>query len=143
MTYPDPRLARRIQREALTACERSPEGHIALLRGLGSGAPPDQMERILDRALAGQRTVESSLAAARLARQQIEHRLAPVERSKLGEMEAQVHARSVGPSVLKSEIYRLARTHQAKDLLESSWFDELFDRVEGRRLTDQDREESA
>jgi hypothetical protein len=138
MSDPAQRLSERLRREELLVCERSPELHAEILRRLEASPPPEEVEPLLDQALAGQRTVESSLAAARLARKLLDPHLLPEEVKRLDEMEALVRSRALGPSVLKSEVYLLARARHVAALLATTWFDELFDRVETRRMTDHD-----
>lgn len=128
----------RVQRDELLACECSPADFHRMRRLMEEGGEASAILEVLDRALLGKRTVESSLEATHLAQMALASHLNAQERAHLAELESQVMARHVGPSALKSAIYRLARHYRVPSLLKSSWFDELFDRVETRRLTDQD-----
>jgi hypothetical protein len=129
---------RRLSREALEAFARAPEIWSEIEGRLEDGAAASDLMPLLERALARPATIEGTVAAARKVRQAIGQRLSEGERRRLDALEEQVLAGQTGPTLLKGVIYRLARTLDAREVLESTWFDDLFDRVESRRHTDHD-----
>ena len=129
---------RRIQREELRACERSPDLHHQIRRSVEGKVSLETAEALLEKALAASPSVPAIVDASRCALRSLDGKLASVERDRVEQIQKLVLDHHVGPSVLKAEIYRLARHHQAQDLLDSTWFDELFERSETRRLTDSD-----
>ena len=132
------RFQRKLARLRLELLEKDPMALEQMGLALEAGESEEALTARLDAALARETSVEAGVAAGREAVRELEPSLADEDRELLSALERRVLACEVGIAPLKAEIFRLARRAQARDLLDNSWFQEVFERVETRRVADLD-----
>ena len=124
-------------RRHLQAIECIPEGYRSLSIRLDQGEDPAVLVAELDRLLAeASPTPEQTVNASHSARKELRSHINAAETENLDALEERVLALEVGPSRLKVEIYNLARKYELHHLVESTWFNDLMERTETRRLLD-------
>jgi hypothetical protein len=134
------RFRRKLARLHLELLEKDPVALQELERAAEAGEPEAVLTARLDLALARETDVASTVAAGREAVRELEPGLEDEDRRRLRALERRVLAYEVGVAPLKAEIFRLARRAQARELLDNSWFQEVFERVGTRRAADLDGE---
>lgn len=129
-----------LQRHRLRLLERCPGRYEDLQARLQRGESPNRLQPLLDSALRRPATPASSVEASHEAVRLLSPHLQPGEAQRLAVLQDRVLQHKTGPSTLRSEIYHFARRYSVQPLLESSWFDDVFERVETRRLAGIDLE---